>query len=79
MLEREGVQLRLEDGELGLHGAEVRGAEGGAVGGVGRGDGGAVLESGQADTTARRHDALIVASGDSPSSIEYCLVSEMML
>jgi hypothetical protein len=36
MLEREGMKLGLEDGELGLHGAEVGGAERGAVSGVGR-------------------------------------------
>lgn len=46
MLECEGVQLGLEDGELGFYGAEVGGAERGAVSGVGGRDGGAVLEGG---------------------------------
>lgn len=55
MLEREGVQLALEDGELGLHGCEVRAAEGGTVGSIGGGDGGAVLEGGQANAAAGGH------------------------
>lgn len=63
MLECEGVELGLEDGELGFDRAEVGGAERGAMSGVGGRDGGAILESRKADATAGRHDMLRIAMG----------------
>ncbi len=55
MLKSEVVEQRLEDGELGLQGVEVLVAEGGAVGGVLTGEGGAVLEGGEPDAATGRH------------------------
>lgn len=58
MLKGKVVEERLEDGELGLQGGEVRTAEGGAVGGVGGGEGRAVLEGGQTYASAGGHGEL---------------------
>lgn len=55
MLDGEGVKQGLEDGELGLEGGELGGAQGGAVGGIGCGEGGAILEGGEAHASACRH------------------------
>ena len=49
------MEERLEDGELGLQGRQMRGAEGGAMGCVGGIQGRAVLEGGEANTAASRH------------------------
>lgn len=55
MFEGEAVEDGLEDGELGLEGGEVRGAEVCAVGGVGLGGLGAVCEGAEADAAAGGH------------------------
>ena len=49
------MEERLEDGELGLQGGEVRASKRGAVGGIGGGEGGAILEGGEAYTSAGGH------------------------
>lgn len=55
MLESEVVEQGLEDGELGLQGAEMFRPEGGAVSGVGGLERGAVLEGGEANAAAGGH------------------------
>ena len=49
------MEQGLEDRKLGLEGGEVLGAEGGAVGGIRRLKGGAILKGGEADATAGGH------------------------
>lgn len=49
------MEQRLEDGELGLQGGDVCRAKSGAVGGIGRREGGAVLESRETDGATGGH------------------------
>lgn len=49
------MQDGLEDGELGLQGGSMRGAEVGAVGGIGLGGLGAVCEGAEADAATGGH------------------------
>lgn len=49
------MEQGLEDGDLGLQGGSLLGAEGGTVGGIGGLEGGTVLEGGEADGSAGGH------------------------
>lgn len=49
------MEQRLEDGELGLQGGDMCRAKSGAMGGIGGREGGAVLESSEADGATGGH------------------------
>lgn len=59
MLKGEGMELGLEDGELGLYGKEMIRAKRRAMVGIGGGNRCAVLERREANATAGRHEELL--------------------